>query len=92
MARALDRAGLTANYNAVPFDTRSPFDPSGIRLGTPAVTTRGMTTEHMVLIADWIERGVAAAKREDEAELARIRDQVLALAREFPVPGMTVAH
>ena len=88
VARALDRAGLTANYNAVPFDTRSPFDPSGIRLGTPAVTTRGMTTEHMVFIADWIERGVAAARREDEADLARIRDQALALAREFPVPGM----
>ena len=71
VARALDRAGLTANYNAVPFDTRSPFDPSGIRLGTPAVTTRGMTTEHMVFIADSIERGVAAARREDEADLAR---------------------
>ncbi len=84
-AQALDRAGLTMNYNAVPYDTRKPFDPSGIRLGTPAVTTRGLGTEHMPLIAGWIDEGVAAAIAGDESRLAHIRGEVRALAEAFPV-------
>src|SRR6185436_18834097 len=54
-AKALDRAGICANYDAVPFDPRKPFDPSGLRLGTPAVTTRGMGAVEMGKIAGWID-------------------------------------
>src|SRR5919197_781334 len=63
-AQALDRARITLNYNTVPFDPRKPFDPSGVRLGTPAVTTRGMAENEMRLIARWIDEVVGAAGRE----------------------------
>ena len=86
-AEALERAGLVCNYNAVPFDPRPPLDPSGIRLGTPALTTRGLRPEHMPVLAGWIDAGVEAARREDEAALERIRAEVLELARAFPPPA-----
>ena len=86
-AEALERAGIVCNYNAVPFDTRKPMDPSGIRLGTPAVTTRGLGAEHMNDLARWIDEGVEAARRDDEATLARIRADVAELARAFPPPA-----
>jgi len=86
-AKALDRARLTLNYNTVPFDTRKPFDPSGVRLGTPAATTRGMKEPEMLEIARWIDEGVEAAKREDESEVERIAGEVLELTRAFPIPG-----
>jgi glycine hydroxymethyltransferase len=86
-AEALERAGLVCNYNAVPFDPRPPLDPSGIRLGTPALTTRGVGPEHMPALAGWIDAGVEAARREDEAALERIRIEVLELARAFPPPA-----
>jgi glycine hydroxymethyltransferase len=85
-ARALDRARITTNYNTVPYDPRKPFDPSGLRLGTPAVTTRGMTEREMELIAGWIDAGVEAARRDDDAALERIGDEVRELAAAFPVP------
>ena len=85
-AQALDRAGITTNYNTVPYDPRKPFDPSGIRLGTPAVTTRGMGDAEMKLIAEWIDAGVEAARGGDEAALQRIGGEVVALAEAFPVP------
>jgi glycine hydroxymethyltransferase len=66
-AQALDRAHITTNYNTVPFDPCKPFDPSGLRLGTPAVTTRGMPASEMNPIARWIDEGVEAAERGDEA-------------------------
>ncbi|MFD4671762.1 serine hydroxymethyltransferase [Lentzea sp. NPDC058450] len=73
-AQALDRAGIELNYNAVPFDTRKPFDPSGIRLGTPGITTRGLKPEQMPLIADWMDRAIAA--HDDEQALDRIAAEV----------------
>jgi len=86
-AEALERAGLVLNYNAVPFDPRKPLDPSGIRLGTPAVTTRGLTCGHMAELARWIDEGIAAATRGDEATLAAIRGAVGELALSFPPPA-----
>ena len=82
----LERAGLVANYNAVPFDPRPPMDPSGVRLGTPAVTTRGLGVEHMGEIARWIDEAVDATGRSDEAALERVRGEVTELARAFPPP------
>jgi glycine hydroxymethyltransferase len=89
-AQALDRAKITVNYNTVPYDPRKPFDPSGIRLGTPAVTTRGMTPSEMELIARWINEGVDAAGREDEGTIARIAGEVQELTSSFPIPGARV--
>jgi glycine hydroxymethyltransferase len=86
-AEALEQAGLVCNYNAVPFDPRPPLDPSGLRLGTPAVTTRGLTTDHMADVARWIDEGVLAARRGDAAALDRVRGEVAELARAFPPPA-----
>jgi glycine hydroxymethyltransferase len=79
----LDRARITVNRNAVPFDTRSPFVTSGIRIGTPAVTTRGMKEREMELIGDFIAR--ALAKPGDDAALRAIGAEVGELCRRFPV-------
>jgi glycine hydroxymethyltransferase len=80
----LDEAGITVNKNSIPFDTASPFKPSGIRLGTPAVTTRGMKEAEMGVIADLIHE--ALTHREDVARLHAIRERVVALNRGFPLP------
>ena len=85
-AKALDRAGIVLNYNAVPFDPRKPFDPSGIRLGTPAVTSRGMGKEVMLQLATWIDRVVAAPT--DETLLANVAAEVKALCDAYPAPGI----
>jgi glycine hydroxymethyltransferase len=86
-AEALERAGIVCNYNAIPFDTRKPMDPSGIRLGTPAVTTRGIDASHMRDLARWIDEAVDATRRDDETALEAIRGEVLELARAFPPPA-----
>jgi glycine hydroxymethyltransferase len=86
-AQALDRAGLETNYNTVPYDPRKPFDPSGLRIGTPAVTTRGMTAEHMEQIAAWMDAAVEAAKAEDENALEAIAADVREFTADFPIPG-----
>ncbi|MFD7028516.1 serine hydroxymethyltransferase [Streptomyces sp. NPDC059917] len=87
-AKALDRAGIVVNYNTVPFDPRKPFDPSGVRIGTPSLTSRGLRPEHMPVVADWIARGVAAGAVADEAALATIRAEVTSLMTTFPAPGL----
>ena len=86
-ARALDRAGIETNYNTVPFDPRKPFDPSGLRIGTPAITTRGLREEHMTQIAAWMDEAITAAVKEDEAVIGRIAAQVRDLLAGFPMPG-----
>jgi glycine hydroxymethyltransferase len=90
-AKALDRAGIELNFNTVPFDQRKPFDPSGLRLGTPAITTRGLREEHMPAIAAWIDEAVAAALKDDEAVLDRIAAEVRDLLSSFPMPGWAPA-
>jgi glycine hydroxymethyltransferase len=86
-AKALDRAGIELNYNTVPFDTRKPFDPSGIRLGTPAITTRGLGEEHMAAIAAWMDDAISAAAKDDEAALDRIAGEVRDLMSAYSMPG-----
>ncbi|HTJ08130.1 MAG TPA: serine hydroxymethyltransferase [Candidatus Binataceae bacterium] len=85
-AQALDRAGIVCNYNTVPYDPRKPFSPSGLRLGTPAVTSRGMGEGEMRQIARWIDQAIAHA--DDEAALARISGEVTEMCRRFPAPGI----
>ena len=87
-AQALERAGIVANYNAIPFDPRKPFDPSGIRVGTPAVTSRGMGVGEMEQLAAWMDE--VAAHVTDEARLARIAAAVKELCAGFPAPGLRV--
>jgi glycine hydroxymethyltransferase len=86
LAQALDRAGIVLNYNSVPFDPRKPFDPSGVRIGTPSVTTRGMGKEAMMCIAEWIDRVTQAPG--DESRLAKIAGEVKELCAKYPAPGL----
>jgi glycine hydroxymethyltransferase len=83
VSAALEEAGITANKNTVPFETRSPFVTSGIRLGTPATTTRGLKEPEMELVAGWIERAIA--NMDNEAVLAEIRSEVRELCKRFPL-------
>jgi glycine hydroxymethyltransferase len=86
---ALDRCGITVNMNMIPFDQRKPMDPSGIRIGTPAITTRGMGPDEMKRIGNWIYEALASP---DEPSLhERIRRQVRDLCEHFPVPAGRVA-
>lgn len=84
---ALDKIGLTLNKNVIPDDTLPPYRPSGIRLGTPALTTRGLKEEHMEQIAEWMKQAVAA--HNDEKKLAAIHKDVIAFATQFPLPSDT---
>ncbi|HSD55563.1 MAG TPA: serine hydroxymethyltransferase [Candidatus Saccharimonadales bacterium] len=82
---ALGLAGITVNKNTVPFDPRSPFDPSGIRMGTPALTTRGMKEGEMDQIAEWIDSAIRA--NGNEAKLAELHAAVKDFTKAFPLPG-----
>lgn len=81
---SLDQAAITCNKNAIPFDKQSPFKAGGIRLGTPAVTSRGMKEEEMFQIADWIHE--VLTHRDNPSHLAKIRDQVKVLTSQYPLP------
>lgn len=83
--KVLDRIGLTLNKNAIPDDPNPPFRPSGIRLGTPAITTRGMREEHMSNIAEWMH--AAITKRDDESALSHLANEVKQFCHEFPLPS-----
>ncbi len=85
-AKALDLAGIVCNYNTVPFDPRPPMDPSGVRLGTPALTSRGMGTAEMDKLADWMNR--VADNVENETALSQIAKEVEELCDGFPAPGI----
>jgi glycine hydroxymethyltransferase len=82
---ALGQAGITVNKNTVPFDPRPPFDPSGIRLGTPALTTRGLTETEMDQVADWIDAAITA--RNNESKLTAIRYTIREFTKAYPLPG-----
>jgi len=86
-ARALDRAGIEVNYNTVPFDPRKPFDPSGIRIGTPSITTRGLTGEHMPRVAAWMDEAITAAIKDDEPSIERIAGEIRELLGGYPMAG-----
>jgi glycine hydroxymethyltransferase len=85
-AVALEAAGIVCNYNSVPFDKRKPFDPSGIRIGTPATTSRGMKEAEMQRIGGWMADVIEAP--EDTKVIERVRGEVLALCAQFPAPGI----
>jgi glycine hydroxymethyltransferase len=86
--KALGACGITVNMNMIPYDKRKPLDPSGIRIGTPALTTRGMGATQMKEIGGWI---VAAVKNpDDSAQLETIHGQVIELCSQYPVPAAGV--
>ncbi|MFI6120344.1 serine hydroxymethyltransferase [Streptomyces sp. NPDC051064] len=87
-AKALDRAGIVVNYNTVPYDTRKPFDPSGIRIGTPALTSRGVPASEMGAVAQWIDLVVEAARTGDETTVSKVRDEVRTMMEAYPAPGL----
>ena len=83
--QALDKIGLNLNKNSVADDPLPPFRPSGIRLGTPAITTRGLVESDMETIAEWMKQAIDA--REDDAKLAKLREEVRTFALKFPLPS-----
>ena len=87
---ALEEIGITANKNTIPFDKRKPYDPSGIRLGTPTLTTRGMKEQEMKLVGEYINRVLTDPN--DEAVKSQVRTEVKELCAQFPIyPGLSYA-
>jgi glycine hydroxymethyltransferase len=85
-AKALDKAGVVVNYNAIPFDKRKPFDPSGIRLGTPALTSRGFKEQEMLLVSGFIEKVIADP--DNDILLQQTAEEIRVLCSKFPAPGL----
>jgi len=77
----LEKAGITTNRNSIPYDTASPFNPSGLRIGTPAITTRGMKENEMIKIAEWINRVITS-----EGEVGKVREEIREFTKGFPLP------
>jgi glycine hydroxymethyltransferase len=88
--QSLDRCGITVNKNMIPYDERKPVDPSGVRIGTPALTSRGMKTEQMRTIGGWILAALRAP--EDEGALNRIRGEIKEMCKQFPVPAAALTE
>tara|TARA_B100000315_G_scaffold94542_1_gene86915 strand:- start:578 stop:1138 length:561 start_codon:yes stop_codon:yes gene_type:complete len=89
-SKSLDKAGIVCNCNMVPFDKRTPFNPSGIRIGTPSMSSRGMKETEMEKLGDWINEAISNA--EDETVLARIAGEVKSMCIQFPAPGIDPAN
>src|SRR4029079_7088230 len=85
----LGACGITVNKNMIPYDERKPMDPSGVRIGTPALTTRGMKTAEMKTIAGWILQSLK--KPDDTALHAEIHSEVFSLCEQFPVPAAALS-
>jgi glycine hydroxymethyltransferase len=83
---ALDRAAITVNKNMIPYDKRKPFDPSGIRIGTAALTTRNMKEDEMRQVGRWILEVLSSA--DDANVAARVREEIREFTADFPVPGI----
>jgi glycine hydroxymethyltransferase len=88
VAKALDRAGIVCNFNSIPYDPRKPMDPSGIRLGTASLASRGMAPEHMDQVATWIDRIITHLG--DESVETAVRGEVAEFTRAFPAPGISL--
>jgi len=84
---ALDAIGLNCNKNVIPDDTLPAFRPSGLRLGTPAITTRGLDEEHMAQIAEWMQQAIQY--RSDIAKLGYLKNEIARFAKQFPLPSDT---
>jgi glycine hydroxymethyltransferase len=84
--QALDKAGITVNKNMIPYDQRKPMDPSGVRIGTAALTTRGMKQDEMKKVGAWILRVLKSP--EDESNLTAVRNEIREFTQSFPVPGI----
>ena len=82
------RPPIECNYNSIPFDPRKPFDPSGLRIGTPLITSRGMRDKDMEPVAEWIDRALKVAG--DQAKLHAIRAEIAEFCKAFPAPGRRV--
>lgn len=87
-SQTLERAGIVCNFNSIPYDPRKPFDPSGIRLGTAAMASRGIGAAEMDKLAGWMDQ--ALLNIDDDAAIARVRAEVEAFASSYPAPGITV--
>jgi glycine hydroxymethyltransferase len=81
----LDKVGLSANCNSIPDDPLPPFRPSGLRLGTPAITTRGLKEEHMAQVAEWLEQAIK--NRNDDKILNKLSNEVKEFSLQFPLPS-----